>query len=311
MTSEEIVHQIQNGVNVQENLGQLYQKNRNLIYKVCHPFAEYAEMDDLMQEAYFGLVNAVDDYDETLGYKFSTYATWKIKASCASYIANNRYSKRIPAYLQELIRQYRSLVSELGHLPDKETTMNHLKISEVKYDLLVIAMYQKDTMSLDDPIAEDADGKTIGDTVASDINIEDDVIASIEGDSLSDLWKSVIDNLDERKSDIILKLFRDEQTVTSLAEAEGVTVQRISDLKNKALKKLSQVTEIIEFGKAYDFIQRLDRLEDKVAVDCYSSKIAYHGSNPTEDMALHRISNQARWDKMKEWYSQNFGGDIA
>ena len=81
MTNEELVALIQAGDHVSENMTMLYQQNRRFIAGLALPFSNSVELDDLMQEAYFGLEKAVSKYDPTLGYAFLTYAENHIRLS--------------------------------------------------------------------------------------------------------------------------------------------------------------------------------------------------------------------------------------
>ena len=109
MSNEELVSLIQQGVDVKNNLGVLYQQNEGFIRNIVRPLCEYAEADDLMQEAFFGIAKAVEQYDESQGVLFLTYATHKVRQSCIRYIENNSHLIRIPVHMQQRIRAYKKL----------------------------------------------------------------------------------------------------------------------------------------------------------------------------------------------------------
>ena len=88
MTNEELVEQIQQGINVQKNLAILYEQNKGFIYKVVLPFMKYAEADDLLQEGYLGLHEAVYTYKPGDS-KFITYLPYRIRKSCIRYLENS------------------------------------------------------------------------------------------------------------------------------------------------------------------------------------------------------------------------------
>lgn len=112
MTNEELVALIQAGDHVQDNMGQLYQQNRKFIAKLVYPFSKVCEMEDLMQEAYFGLEKAVYRYDPTTGFKFLTYAESWIRQSVQRYFQNNGNLKRMPIHVLEQISQYQKFRSD-------------------------------------------------------------------------------------------------------------------------------------------------------------------------------------------------------
>lgn len=90
MTNEELVALIQAGDHVQDNMGQLYQQNREFIVKIALPYSKSVELEDLVQEAYFGLEKAVQRYDPTTGFKFLTYAEDCIRGTIQRYCQKKR-----------------------------------------------------------------------------------------------------------------------------------------------------------------------------------------------------------------------------
>lgn len=99
MTNEELVALIQAGVDVQENMGQLYQQNRNFIVKIVLPYSKSCEMDDLMQEAYFGLEKAVQRFEPDRDVLFISYAGIWIRNVIQRYCQNNGNLKRVPVHV--------------------------------------------------------------------------------------------------------------------------------------------------------------------------------------------------------------------
>lgn len=269
MSNEEIVIQIQNGINVQENMQILYKQNECLIRKVVFPFTERAELDDLMQEAYFGIVDAVNDFDATMDYKFMTYAPWKIRKHCLAYIKKQGSANRIPDYMQSRINKYKHLMKELNGVPDKETVMERLNISSDQYDLLIMTIRQLKVSSLDAEF--DEDGNALGELISDGTDIESDCILK---DSCNELWKCVEECLDDKSNDIIVKHFRNNQTLTSIASEKGLTHQRVQQIKDKALSELREL----------HFLQELSEVWG------YDSYKAYSGSfHSVENLAIKRV----------------------
>lgn len=106
MTNEELVALIQAGVDVQENMGQLYQQNRNFIVKIVLPYSKSCEMDDLMQEAYFGLEKAVQRFEPDRDVLFISYAGIWIRNVIQRYCQNNGNLKRVPVHVVVRISKY-------------------------------------------------------------------------------------------------------------------------------------------------------------------------------------------------------------
>ena len=122
MTNEELVALIQAGDHVQDNMGLLYQQNRRFITGIALPFSSSVELDDLMQEAYFGLEKAVSKYDPTLGYAFLTYAENHIRLSIQRYCQNCGRLKRVPVHVLEQISKYQKFRSDFQAVVGDEPT---------------------------------------------------------------------------------------------------------------------------------------------------------------------------------------------
>ena len=112
MENEELVEQIQAGIKPTENMEQLYLQNRSFIYQQAKKYAAYADMDDLMQEAYFGLHEAVKHYKPDKETKFLTYLPFRLQKAFRRYIDNNGHTKRIPIHLVQRISKYKKYIAE-------------------------------------------------------------------------------------------------------------------------------------------------------------------------------------------------------
>ena len=132
MTNEELVRQIQAGKDVDENMTTLYKQNMVLIRKIAQPYTASCEMDNLLQEAYFGLVKAVNSYDPEQEFLFMTYAEWKIRSQVQRYYTNFGRAKRIPDYMLTLMSKYQKFkkdyVANYSSKPSDIDFMEHLKI---------------------------------------------------------------------------------------------------------------------------------------------------------------------------------------
>lgn len=89
MDNEELVTAIRNGVDRQNNMERLYLQNKGVMLKIARKYAAFADIDDLMQEAYFALDNAVNTYDNTCGAKFTTYLSYHLKGAFFRFIGQN------------------------------------------------------------------------------------------------------------------------------------------------------------------------------------------------------------------------------
>lgn len=281
MSNEELVEQIQSGVDVKKNLGILYQQNRNYIWKVVQPFADFAETDDLMQEAYFGLSDAVKAFHPEQGTTFLTYATYKIRRTCITYIEHNSNIIRIPAHMQQRIRAYKKLCKKYDDIPDAESVMTELNLSQKQYDDMILTIINCECISLDSVVKGQKDSNketTVSDLIADPDDIEQDIIEH----QLTELFWKCLDTLDDRSKEILLKRYRQDQTLKQIANDLGMTRQRVNQIEQKALYQLKVIGEIQDLADFYDY-------------DC---GLSYHsgirrfkdkGISGTEELVLKRI----------------------
>ncbi|ETP70816.1 DNA-directed RNA polymerase specialized sigma subunit, partial [Lachnospiraceae bacterium JC7] len=126
MTNEELVKLIQSGCNPRENMGLLYEQNEPLIEQYVQPLSVYCEIEDLKQEAFFGMQRAIEKYNPNAGYKFMSYAkAWIIK-SAIRYVNNNGTVKRLPAHMKQRIRTIKSFCEKYKMMNGKTPTDNEI-----------------------------------------------------------------------------------------------------------------------------------------------------------------------------------------
>ncbi len=241
MTNEELVIRIKAGIKSAEHMLTLWQQNRKFIHVIAIHYQEYAELEDLEQEGYLALYDAVDRFDPTLPYTFITYAKYWIEQRMRRYIGNYARTVRIPVHEQENCRKYQKFLHQFqmvfGRKPTKQEITAYLGLSIRQIIQLEKNQRMKYLKSLDTYVSEENE-TTLGDLVASEEDIEALVLDRVEQEELKRILWSMVDSLQGKQPEVLHMRYQERKSLKEIGQTLGVTTGRVRQIEAIAKREL-------------------------------------------------------------------------
>lgn len=286
MSNEEMVEQIRSrSGDRQELLQALYDRNRGLIYRTVRPYISGGmEEQDAMQEAFLGLLEAVERYDPDRGSFISCLCLW-VRSVVGRWHANTEGSKRIPVHMRDRIRKYkqtfRDYMTATGREPEDRILRAVLKISQEQLQDVRRTIKEMEPLSLSDPVPGVED-LTIGDCLPDPlVDVEQDSIEAVDNErDAVRIWEAV-DTLPENRAKVIRLRYAEQRSMTATGEALGISRERVRQQESVALRDLKRNKTIKQIGQSRGYGSKVYHGS--------LSRFLLTGSSVVEEVALRRL----------------------
>lgn len=297
MNNEEIIDRIQSGYSVTFNLEILYTNNLPLIRLFLNPYIRLNPQDeeDLLQEAFLGLVDAVNHYEPDRGVLFMSYAEYWIKQRARTYISKDK-SIRIPCHFKDQISRYKKSVQEFQQLYNRNPSdldmcdyMN-VSIEEIKK----IKTWMQDMKSLDETVSCNDDSVLLGDAVADTFDLEESVIdKQYKTYEQQTLWNIVDCYTEPEQKSVIKKIYKENKTFKEISQENKISVDEVRKHKDNGLRRLRSIKVLEEIK------ERLEVAESNVYHSGYHSYLNNNFTSCTERVAIENVRLKDRLRKIE------------
>lgn len=244
MTNEQLVIQIKAGINVADNMEKLWQQVHAFIRSIARKFHRPEEQEDLEQEGYIALCAAIDGYDPDAGCKFLTYAGYHIQNEMTRYILSRGSCLRIPERRVDDIRRYRKFCSTFYSVNGRDPSEGEAaalmgtSVEEVKNIRKYAHMVTMESLDRSLDTGEGESGNTLADVIASERDMENDVLEDLEQRQLQKAIWSAVDTLEPQQANLIRERYQKNMTLKAIGQKNGLTVNAVKHMEETALREL-------------------------------------------------------------------------
>ncbi len=242
MENEQLVARIRAHEDESDNMLKLWQQNQGFIGRMAARYSSYAEIEDLKQEGYIALCEAVRHYDLASGVPFINYAAFWMKQQMSRYIDNCGSVVRIPVGVRGEIRRYKKICNEYrkyyGAEPSERELCALLRMSPEELRKIQENARKGQIQSLSAPIGADNEEMTLEDTVASGEDMEEECAGKLDRENMKrELWIAV-DSLPADQAQTIRCRYMDGMTLKETGERQGISIERVRQNDRKAIRTL-------------------------------------------------------------------------
>lgn len=257
-SNEELVDLIRNSKSPDERklyLGTLYEQNRGIIFKICKRYSGYEDINDLMQESYFGLYDAVENYDSTSSNDFITYAVYWIRQKVHKYVRDCGSVVRVSSAMQERIFKYNEVVkrylSEYGRNPSDSEACEAMGINMAQLIRLKQAIVVLSVTSLDKPVQSEDGEAPLQDFIPDDRDRYEELNDQIDADILGKALWAEVDAMAPAEVDIIHMKYQNDKTAQEIGNEIGLSAIAVRTLEAKAINRLRKSKSLKEYARDY------------------------------------------------------------
>lgn len=292
MTNEQLAARIRAGEDVAGNMAQLYDQVKDFIHSVAWKYKGLGELEDLEQEGFLALYDAIDHYEADQGVRFLSYAEYWIRQRIQRYLQMNGSCLRLPVNRQEVINKYKRFCSsfqmEQGREPSEAEIALGLWLTVDQVRKLQLDVCMGYVCSLDAPVRgkEGEEDSTLGDLAASACDLEGETVDRMDYENLCSVLWECVDSLPGKQPAVIRSRYQRGLTLGRVGEVCGITEAEARKQHMKALRALRNPENANRLRR---FIPEAERIYSSALIGNGAEYFNRTWTSSTERVALGRI----------------------